>query len=173
MFFYIKESDPSHFIRNRVKMFPALGDKHVLPISVLNTWYADIIYPTSFSTPTNTPEPYSGFPLKASLIRQVACRTNLTPWHFKDIGGKWNVSGTYRVKEVHILWWQINLRYIVTLVALSFRCVQHDDLLSSIRKSVNEISLVHIYDKAGNKCYIQDNTDTRKYPSVWIDALEE
>ena len=28
--------------------------------------------------------------------------------------------------------------------------------------SVNQISLVHNHDKAGNKYYTQDNTDTRK-----------
>ena len=27
---------------------------------------------------------------------------------------------------------------------------------------VNRMSLVHNYDKAGNKCYSQDNTDTRE-----------
>ena len=28
--------------------------------------------------------------------------------------------------------------------------------------SINQISLVHNHDKAGNKCYTQDNTDTRE-----------
>ena len=28
--------------------------------------------------------------------------------------------------------------------------------------SVNQISLVHNHDKAGNKCYTQDNTNTRE-----------
>ena len=32
--------------------------------------------------------------------------------------------------------------------------------------SVNIEPLVHIHSKAGNKCYTQDNTDTRKNPSV-------
>ena len=32
--------------------------------------------------------------------------------------------------------------------------------------SVNPISLIHNHDKAGNKCYTQDNTDTRENQSV-------
>ena len=32
--------------------------------------------------------------------------------------------------------------------------------------SDNQISVVHIIDKAGNKCYSQDITDTRENPSV-------
>ena len=32
--------------------------------------------------------------------------------------------------------------------------------------SVNQISLVHNHDKAGNKCYTQGNTDTRKNPRL-------
>ena len=32
--------------------------------------------------------------------------------------------------------------------------------------SVNQISSVHNHDKAGNKCYTQDNTSTRENPSV-------
>ena len=39
--------------------------------------------------------------------------------------------------------------------------------------SVNQISLVHYHDKAGNKCYTQDNTDTSENPSVWIGVREE
>ena len=31
--------------------------------------------------------------------------------------------------------------------------------------SVNQIPLVHNHDKAGNKCYTQDNTNTRENPS--------
>ena len=38
--------------------------------------------------------------------------------------------------------------------------------------SVNQISLVHNLDKAVNKCYTQDNMDTRENPSVWIGARE-
>ena len=36
--------------------------------------------------------------------------------------------------------------------------------------SVNQISLVHNHDKAGNKCYTQDNTNTRANPRVRIGA---
>ena len=36
--------------------------------------------------------------------------------------------------------------------------------------SVNQIALVHNHDKAGNKCYTQDNTNTRETPSVRIGA---
>ena len=32
--------------------------------------------------------------------------------------------------------------------------------------SVNQLSLVHKHDKVGNKCYTQDNMDTRENPSV-------
>ena len=39
--------------------------------------------------------------------------------------------------------------------------------------SINQISLVHNHDKAGNKCYTQDNTNTRENPSVIIGAAEE
>ena len=39
--------------------------------------------------------------------------------------------------------------------------------------SVNQIPLVHNHDKAGNEWYIQDNTDTRENPSVWIGGREE
>ena len=39
--------------------------------------------------------------------------------------------------------------------------------------SVNQTSLVHNHDKAGNKCYTQDNTNTRENPRVTISAREE
>ena len=41
--------------------------------------------------------------------------------------------------------------------------------------TVNQISLVHNHDKAGNKiyCYTQDNTNTQENPSVRIGAAEE
>ena len=39
--------------------------------------------------------------------------------------------------------------------------------------SINLKSFVHKYDKAGNKCYTQDNTDTRDNQSEWIGAREE
>ena len=39
--------------------------------------------------------------------------------------------------------------------------------------SVNQISLVHSHDKAGNKCYTQDNTNTRETLSVRIGTREE
>ena len=39
--------------------------------------------------------------------------------------------------------------------------------------AVNQISLVHNHDKAGNKRYTQDNTNTRETPSVIIGAAEE
>ena len=37
----------------------------------------------------------------------------------------------------------------------------------------NQISLVHYNDKAGNKCYTQDNTNTWENPSVRIGDQEE
>ena len=42
--------------------------------------------------------------------------------------------------------------------------------------SVNQLSLVHNHDKAGNKCYTQDNTNTQTHsgnPSVLIGDREE
>ena len=39
--------------------------------------------------------------------------------------------------------------------------------------SVNQISLVHNHDKAANKCYTQDITNTRENPSVRIGVAEE
>ena len=36
----------------------------------------------------------------------------------------------------------------------------------TVGHTVNQLSLVHNYEKAGNKCYTQDNTNTPENPSV-------
>ena len=47
-------------------------------------------------------------------------------------------------------------------VANTYKCKEGNNRPSS----VNQIALVLYHDKAGNKCYTQDNTDTRENPSV-------
>ena len=41
---------------------------------------------------------------------------------------------------------------------------------NNLPSSVNQISLVHNHEKAGNKCYTQDNKNTQENTSVRIGA---